>query len=597
MPSEANIPAMPPPATCAPRPRRGLFAAVVAVAIVLGATWVQTYRGTQRQDKAIDRAIYTADDAYAQLAIAYALNKPPPDGASSESGAGGPLAASSSPGWSYVLAATLKMRQKPGHPAEPVAAFVMVPLVLNYAAAALLILLAGHLLSRDVLCSGTMFVALLAMAAFAPLPNAIAAGTGGVLHAVSVLAATAMTLAMIERERFSVLGAVLAAVLMAAAVLMSYASLAVLAGLLFWSIARRRWGRVLLPLLAAALMVIWIGMTVSRAGGNWVPNPVLLALPEGMLASWRSCAGGFVRHLVHQWAFSASIVLMLMAAGLLAWHARGAGDADRHGRESVGWLVVLLVAGILFGGVAPEATSHAAAWLIALGMVAVVKGIAAGKQFPPADAKARGVLVGVLAWVPLFLAGMAAVYAAVDLPRAFRRAQVSGGMTTRFVRTLYPEGPVATATPGQVAVQTDAKVVDLTGAWDAGMAMAWAKGTMERELLTRAAMDNTVRVAIVGPRARWLPKAWRAAGQWWTKTGCACACPLNLASAAPPTMTVYAPTPRLANDVRLALEQFADPVDFHWPEDVQFTINQSGAEEPAPATNEASPDGGSGGQP
>jgi len=244
-----------------------------------------------------DRFTYAADEAYRHLAIAEQIawgswkqtTKPTADYRSH----GGVLSASASPGWTLALAGLLRVCPQAdpkgtvlaglanqvtntGAPAARSCHLILIlPLLVNLVAAGLLILLVAQRMRLDVTSASGMLACLLAVGVLMPIPLLVLTGMEHMLHALVLLAAVAVSIDVVERDRLPIGRSVLAAALLALAVSLRYESLAAVGALALWAWMRNRRSRAGLLVVSGLAVVLVVGVHLVWHG-NWVLSDAML---------------------------------------------------------------------------------------------------------------------------------------------------------------------------------------------------------------------------------------------------------------------------------------------------------------------------------
>ena len=491
----------------------GLSMAILAAVVLLGAALFSAWQVHQSFNREFT---YATSETYQHWAVARKIADSSPDQGVHRLTGGGALSASASPGWSALLGGIMAFDEGsrtagPGWRA---------PLVINLAAGGLLVLLMGHLMAGYSRSAVAMLLTLLLAGLLMPLPLTMLTGMEHTLHALVCVAALAAGVAAIERERggLAVFGTML---LLIAAMLLRYESLAIVLGLFIWAWIRRRPGRMVLPLLVSLAVPVFIGWLLYQANQTWVPAPILAHVAVIKGVSWADIGPQVREHVAESlrgnpvpWA------VLFMAAGLLGarrWERWADMPASR---AAAGWLFVFVFAGLAHLMFGPTGEGgRLTAYLVALGAVAVFRGVAPGAWMLKVDPKAgRGrMLLSVLAALPLVLAGLPVIMTAWTGADSCRVTHYRDQLAASFAGTFeYPA--VATNSPGLIAWQTDATPVDLTGRSTYSIAKARYLGSWDQaglaDVLTKAGAD----VALVSGAAADLevpwPEGWSLIGGW-----------------------------------------------------------------------------------
>ncbi|HOJ74798.1 MAG TPA: hypothetical protein PL151_05190 [Phycisphaerae bacterium] len=552
------------------------MAAGGAVLVVLAATLLQISRIGGLQRESIASFAYTQDEAYEQLVIGRELAGVA--GSRSERfGDATPLTASASPGWSLLMAVLLGLRVLSPEAGRSLDEIALVPLVVNLGAAAVLLMLAGHLVRREIRSGLWMFVILVGMALLIPVPPLALTGMEHLAHAVLLLAAVGAGLRAADYEKASVGRTLLATVLIFLSVSLRYESLAALLGLVLWGWIQRRSGRQVWPLAAGIAAVAAVSLHLVRHGGSVLPNPVLVHLGTVFEGGWRNWPTSVLEHAIENLS-RVRVPWMLLIVGtvlLAGWRGR-THSPDVFERRRVGWLFVFVVAAtchLLVGPTDTESFRHVA-YLIPLGVVAIAQAAAAGtvedrgRSVQPAgegvtaDERSavtaapqpwrRGAgLIAVAALVSMGLVALPAIDAFFDASQAARDAYIRNRLTASFVRTYYGESAVASNEVGTLNYETRARVVDLSGQANQAVALARLHGTYTADAVSEMVDAAGAPVALLLGDAGEVPvpQNWKLLGGWH-RAGA----DRRSASA----VQLYSVSPDLETDARMILRLFSE---------------------------------------
>jgi len=518
----------------------GRLAAAGALLVLLGVTFLQIYRIGGADAGAVKTFAYTQDQAYEQLVIGRELFE---DARSQLGHYAGmtPLAASASPGWSLIMAGLLSIRGlSPEHGLSP-DEVALVPLVVNLVAAALLVMIAGHLVGREVRSGFWMFVFLVGMGVLLALPALVLTGMEHLVHMVVMLLAVGVGIRSLETPDTPLVRITLAVLLAAAMVALRYESLAILLALVLWAWVQRRSGRGVFVFGAGVAVVVAFGAFLAGFGSSVVPNPLLVYAGTLLEGGWRDWPSSLLKHALENLR-AGLLIWVLVGAGavvLAAWRGR-MHSPDPLDRRRVGWLFVFVFAGLahLLIGPMQGAGLRTAAYLIPLGGVALAMAVGAAFNADrlrllgatpvgvgPTERAAvltggtwhRGKgLVALLCLLPIGVAAAPQIRAFVTASQAARDGFVRGREAASFVRTYYADGPVATNQTGVLGYETRARLVDLSGTTDHHLALARRQGTYGSEQLARAAEQAGARIALIlgaSPSVP-VPQDWVLIGGW-----------------------------------------------------------------------------------
>ena len=547
------------------------IAAVAAMVVLLAVVLLQIYRTAPVAGRVRDFA-YTQDEAYVNLMIARELAGQ--DAGPDRFGGMAPLAGTASPGWVVLLAALMRTFASSAESAKGLEQMALLPLVLNGASTAALVLLAGHLLRREVTCGGWMFVLLAGMGVLMPLLPAVMAGTEHVLQAVVMLLSVAVGIRAIEHEASSLLWMAAAALMTFADVAVGPIGLAALAGLLLWAWSRGRGGRMLLACLAGFGLAALSSAYLVRTGGALLANPLLIGASGWWSDGWRGL-GQHVWQTAQQGMGRTGLplALLLIGIGLLGFRRGDMASPVRAERERVAWLFVFaFVALVSLVWVLPDAHDWQRAFLVPMGFVAIGRTLAASgnsractrPEVPatlsgnaessgdaPEPASLRHALVVLICLVPLIMVAGPALRAFAGTPLVSRDALIRHRAAAAFVRTYFPGGPVAVSRAGSVGYETDARLVDLSGVLNRELAMAKVRGAYTPEGVARVVEQGRAQVALISGALAEVPISaeWKPIGGWHRE---------GAARDAASAVRVYSVSPAMESDVRIALRLFSE---------------------------------------
>jgi len=558
------------------------MAAVAALLVLLGVVLVQIYRVGPGEGGRIERFTYTETKAYRALAIGLQMAEPANVRPGVSQGAT-PLAASASPAWSLLMAGLFRLSGPSEQPATGAHMMTLAPLVINLAGAALLIMLAGHLVSRSVRTAFWMFILLVALGVLIPLPRLVMTGMEHVTHMLIILLAVHVGLRSVEHDAVSIKLTSLAVLLALVNVALRYESLGVVFALFAWAWIQHHSGRKVWSVLAGLGVVAAVGAYLAAHGGTIVPNPVLVHAGMILHGDWSHWPSRLLDHARHNLGNAVVLwFLLLIAAALLGTDRVRANSLHPFDRRRAGWLFVFVFAGLahLLFGQTDDSYRHTA-YLVPLGAVAVVLTLAARyhegryrlapapsepgslldagrgpQQLVPARSEVlpcfRGnVLIPVLCILPLLLAAVPVLYAFASASPAAQDAYVRDRVSASFVRTYFPNGTVVTNQPGMLDYETSARVFDLSGRTDLGLAEARFFGKYDAELLARQVAEAESQVALLlgDSEPVPIPPSWNLIGGWY-RGG------TDRMSAS--AVRVYSVSPALQSDLKIALRLFSE---------------------------------------
>ncbi|MBI4580053.1 MAG: hypothetical protein HY718_10150 [Planctomycetes bacterium] len=496
------------------RPAAGArFAALAAVVVVLGLTLVQLYRANRLCH---GEFTYSTDAAYQHLTAARQLVDAGPQAWSGDASFARTMSASAAWGWTILLAGLMRLPWLSAEAAVGGGGAAMLPAAANMAFAAALLLIAGHLLRRE--CSaGAMFGGLVLLSVLTPAPALVLAGTEWPARAVFVLLAAAACIGLIERDDAGVGSVAKATLAVALMMLMGHEGLIVLLAIALWAIGQRRLRRMWLPLATATLLVGVMGVVVFKGGGWIAPNAWAIWWADTKAQLGREGIGYFYSGFLGSLATVVSL-FALVAVALLWMRRADAASTKADDRERAAWLFVYIVTALVHVALVRGEPLAASAWLMPMGFVAVGRGMARGAASPTESRKGL-VLVVLACLVPIVLIAMPSLRLTIDAPDRCADAWKTDRAVASFVRTFFPNGPVAATRCGLLTFDTNARVVDLRGLHDPQVALARVRGDYTVDYVTQRTTGAGVQI-VLEDSDRVLPvggvAAWRSIGGWCT---------------------------------------------------------------------------------
>ncbi len=543
--------------------------ALLATIVLLAATLLLIYRINPARLHASEFA-YTQDDAYLDLTLARDLT-----GTTSgpRFGETTPLACSPSVIWPLILTAAMRVPalSPSARTADEIA---LIPLVINVVAAVALVLLTGHLLRREVRNGWWMFGLLVGMGLLLPLPLIVMAGTGHVLHAIVMLLVVAVTIEVIEHDIWSWWLPLVGAGLTVLNVALRYESLIVVAGTLLWAWLQGRTKRKLLTVIAALSVPVLVGVGLLATGAAVLPNAVLTHAANVLGPNWHDYGRRIFEHALAAVGRSPSLwLLTILAAALLAMRQLRTHSADEFERGRTGWLFVFVFMVLVHAAVGRTGQYRNEAFLIPVGVVAIGRTLAAtynsdkkslavlgvarstsqpsGPQLPEISPYRGMVLIAAMCLLTVAIVAAPTIEAFFSVPSKCRDAFVRDRVAASFVRTYFPEGPVAVNQPGTIGYETQAGIVDLSGLTNVKMAKARLTGEYTPEYIERVTAAKKAQLALIAgssPKVP-IPASWTEVGGWYrTGTG-----PDSNSA-----VRVYSVTPVMEPDVRMSLELLSE---------------------------------------
>ncbi len=405
---------------------------------------------------------YALDDPYIHLALARTL------AASGDWGLtpGHFDGVSSSPLWVLLLAL--------GRPAPGWG--TLLPFALNVLAAVLLLALVNRFLARRACSDERRAAALAAIVLLAPLPSLTLAGMEHLLHAAIALLWLESALSLLAaggalRPGLLGLSALLTAARPEGLFLIAPASLLLL---------RRRSWRAALLLAAAGLapLALYAGFSL-RAGGLWLPDPLLVkgrGMDLGSPLAWLSSLGLPLWRQLRQPLSPFSLhLILLIAAGTLLWRRRRALGLDAEQCAALALLLPALLLQYALGGVGWFFRYESWLVILALAVAATLPGL-----WPPWPLWPRLRLLPVTALLLAAALGLRGAVALNRVPLAMANIHGQQLQMARYLAERHAGETVVVDDVGAVSYFARVRCVDPLGLADPLFARARREGRLER---------------------------------------------------------------------------------------------------------------------
>ena len=454
----------------------------VLVAVILGQT-----HGT---------FVYPLDDTYIHLALARTLAAHGVWGIGPQEFG----SASSSPGWTLLLAALTKL----------FGPHALTPLVVNLLLAAALLFVADAALQRfqPSITLHARFLALVAIVLLTPLPNLILVGMEGVAQTLSILLLVLCGIEALTTEASTrVTLALLASAFFAGAI--RYEAVFAIVPLCVLLALRRRLPLAVLTGLAAAIMPAAFGWYAHRLSGFWLPFSIIMK-QRGAYASMHDR----LLDLLHSKLIFTEALLLLAVLMFLR---------RRRGLWEPAQLLLLLTFCVTLLHSLKEPTGTLLrydSYLITLILVMLaVLVMQASPTLAELKQPAGMVLAVLAAFFALHLTWRSAKHGALVTEEAAVDRYHDHLQMARFVASFYPHDTVALNDIGTVAFYTDATLLDLAGLGSVEPVRAVAQGRrLTREEVASWAASRNASIAILQPQwiyvARITPASWTLVATW-----------------------------------------------------------------------------------
>jgi len=440
--------------------------------------------------------VYPLDDTYIHLALARTLAAHGVWGIGPQEFG----SASSSPGWTLLLAALTKL----------FGPHVITPLIINLLLAATVLFVADAALKRfqPSITQQERFIALAVIVLFTPLPNLILVGMEGVAQTLSILLLILFGIEALTTEMNPrLIIALLASAFFAGAI--RYEAVFAILPLCLLLALRRRFVIAALTGLAAAITPVAFGLYAHRHSGFWLPFSIIMK-QRGAYASLHDR----LLDLLHS-KIVFTEALILLAALLLLRRRRNFWEPAQ--------LLLLLTFAVTLLHSLKEPTGTLLrydSYLITLILITLSVLVAQSplrladlaRPIPAVLAMLSIVFAVHLTWRSVKHGALVTEQAAVD--RYHDHLQMA-----RFVARSYPRDTIALNDIGTAAFYTDATLIDLAGLGSVEPVRAAAQGRrLTRDEVAAWASSRYASIAILQPQwiyvARITPPSWTLVATW-----------------------------------------------------------------------------------
>ena len=494
--------------------------------------------------------VYPLDDAYIHMALAKNLATHSLFGVTPYSFA----ACSSSPLWVFLISGVYLFAGVQTWP----------PLALNFFVGLVFIFAACEILLRSGASRFGTIISVAAICVFVPLPVMVLSGMEHMLHILLSAVLTFWAATFIVEPKVPAWKQFALPITIAAAVIVRFETLFLVAAIVFLLLLRRRFMRVALVLFAGWVPIAILGLYSVSKGWFWLPTSLLLKGRMPQFSSVRSVAASVGYTAVIQLFQTPHLLVAVIAlVAIYLWRsARGFSPWDRaqlmiclafisillHLQYAItGWLGryegYLLVIAILSLGCADLS-------LFFQRFVAISKSKSNIQKCLPWS------VTMILLLFPLFQHGHGAM---AELPGGARSLYRQQYQMAQFLRSYYNTSSVAANDIGAVNFFTRIRCLDLYGLANREVCRLKRAGLFDTVAINRLAMAENTRVAIVydswfqdqmiygywGPR---LPATWRRVAEWRTR---------DAVLEGGDTISFYAVDPAEAHRLRHNLSEFS----------------------------------------
>lgn len=499
------------------------IAAVVVLVLALSMTAWQAWRA---KTACQGEFTYASDAAYQHLIVAevVAAERAYGDLPEDERYVDAGLSASESPLWTWLLVGVVRLIESSGSVADSYdLRFVLAPLVINLVLVGLLVAVAGHLFRDDIHRFGAMFGCLLAVVIVIAAPTLALAGTPVLAHAVVLLLATCAVLEFVESQRVSLGAVVVASVLAALAVGLSYVSLSVMLATVLWGWRRERFARLILPGVAVLAVLVYFGWRLTEDGYWFVPDAVIVSLLGATTGGWQEWLIQSPWRLIDGLVNGGLLTALIFVAAATLWvQGVHAGSALPYRRVRAAWLFVFLVASLIhLAGLGTSAGSHdlehggalrTDAYLRLLGLVAIVRALAIergpmARQIKDPNTGAGlgrrpGALMAMACILPLLIVAWPQMRAIYRGPEACAAVYHGERLMASFADVYFRDAPVAVNRAGSIQWKRHRQTVDLSGVFDHGVAVARWRGEFDRDFVARTLNGPDANIVLLAGRGQ-----------------------------------------------------------------------------------------------
>ena len=474
--------------------------------IPLAVLWIAVMAIEGEVIRRTGRVIYPLDDPYIHLAMARHFAADAVFGVSLD----GFSATSSSPGWTLLLGVLFLI----------FGSHAFVPLMLNLLAASLLLVW----ISRTVFCQTQNSALALGFSIFflfaLPLPTMVCTGMEHPLHIGLVLLLVTAALRGMDRPTVGKEDASLFA-LAAAAAMIRYETLFLVAPLAVLSVASGRWKRAAILLLGAGFPLGLIGILNRYEGWYFFPNSILLKsalnMPRGdwvmaILIRFKNQ----LTETAHLWT-----LILLGSLRMVSLLSRPITTETREWR----WGFAFLFTAMLHGALALTGWFYRyEGYLLALGMVALVGAIPAclsacrcawhGGDRAGERILARGGMVALLllALIPFWNNFISFRDVLPGVENVFQQQYQMG----RFLRAYYNGATVAANDIGAINYLADLHCMDLVGLGSVEPIKASKQRLFNEGFVESWARLRDAKIAVI--YENWwrhvIPATWTKVGEW-----------------------------------------------------------------------------------
>lgn len=280
-----------------------------------------------------------------------------------------------------------------------------------------------------------------------------------------------------------------------------YEGLFLVAAACLWWFVHKNWKNALLLGITSAATISTIGLLSVNAGGTFLPLSLLMKgyHPEMNLGSLLFFVQQTLEKVYeHPFIFS---VLTVSAVGM--WMGRSLPlrlRAFSFLLQGTSWLHVLLAE---IGGYRYEA------YLVFLHLLLLIELL----QFNNVRLSYKTLFAGIWLLIPLFIRS---AFFSINYPLAVQNIYHQSVQVGEFIRTYYPDTPIAIQDIGVATWLCDFPLTDLAGIADGEVNQLFRNQTISPETIRPILEKRKVELAIIqqGWMGWVIPEEWKAAGSW-----------------------------------------------------------------------------------
>jgi len=437
---------------------------------------------------------------------------------------------------------------------------IWIPLIVNIIFAALFLILADNLLSKENVGFNLRLIILLAIVLFMPLPILVISGMEHILHTLFAFWFVYLGVKMIEGEKYAVKDQILLIVLAICLGLSRYEGLFTVFALCCLFFLRGKFIYSVALGALAILPIVIFGIISVQNGSYWLPNSVLLKGHSVSLLSMAGIENLYSKPLVTLSHASWLFTLTLLIVGFyIIRHLRG-----KFSFWTFGQLLIIVFLVSLFFHVEFAAVGWVyryEAYLMALGIF--ILGVLWKETIPVFKNTFTGygkyITVGlfIILIVPIAGRGVSALRFG---PKASNNIYMQQYQMGRFLHEYYNGESIAANDIGAINYLADLKLLDIVGLGSIETAKAKREGRFSGKLVENLAKEKGVRIALVYDKElKNSPTNWIKVGEWKIK---------NNVVGASDVVAFYAVNAEEASVLKKNMQSFTSKL----PEGVEVTI-------------------------